>query len=268
MHTTQINKLISRNIYSALVLMAASPLLLGAQGDGCAAGSRSPAPDVSGQWAITYDDVLDVELTIGGAVYQQQIGVQGGVITIDHNGQPLTFDLDCARPEILCPSEAWPGTVRIEQRNLDMKHQMIVNLPTQRCTGQLIDADPAECGPGTNNESCEQVCEGEVVVEEQERFGVIGETGETFRLYLGAGIATNGINCALLGVSLADANLAAEGTPGQADWQAVSMDAGLVTVGYAGGCLWAGDPNLDGELEALLIGASVKFTTGFTGVRQ
>jgi hypothetical protein len=268
MRNTQIKKLMSRDILSALVLVAASPLLLGARGDGCAASSRSPAPDVSGQWAITYDDTLDVEIAIGGAVYHEQIGVQGGVITIDHDGQPLTFDLDCARPEVLCPSEAWPATVRIEQRNLEFRHRMIVNLPTQRCSGQLIDADPAECGPGTNNEACEQVCDGEVVVDEQERFGVIGESGETFRLYLGAGIATNGLNCALLGVSLADADLGAEGTPGQADWRAVSMDAGLVTVGYAGGCLWAGDPDLDGELEALLIGASVKFTTGFTGRRQ
>jgi hypothetical protein len=46
------------------------------------------------------------------------------------------------------------------------------------------------------------------------------------------------------------------------------MDNGIVTVAYAGGCLWAGDPNLDGQLEALLIGASVKFTSGFTGVRS
>ncbi len=46
------------------------------------------------------------------------------------------------------------------------------------------------------------------------------------------------------------------------------MDAGLVSVGFAGGCLWAGDPDMDGDLEALLVGASVKFTTGFTGQRR
>jgi len=44
-------------------------------------------------------------------------------------------------------------------------------------------------------------------------------------------------------------------------------DNGLVTVGYGGGCLWAGDPNMDGELEALVVGASVTFTTGFSGAR-
>jgi hypothetical protein len=80
-------------------------------------------------------------------------------------------------------------------------------------------------------------------------------------------VATNGINCALLGVSLADADLVSEGTAAGGDWIATGMDAGLVTVGYAGGCLWAGDPDMNGELEALLIGAGVTFRTGFTGTR-
>ena len=34
------------------------PLLMGAQGDGCAANSTSPAPDVRGTWGITYDDTI------------------------------------------------------------------------------------------------------------------------------------------------------------------------------------------------------------------
>ena len=269
LHTNrnQPRKSLQRKCATAMVMAAATPLLLGAQGDGCATSSRSPAPDVSGRWAIDYDDVLDVSINIGGVVYEEQLGAGGGVITIDHQGQPLTFDLDCARPEILCPSEAWPNEVTIEQRDERFEHRMIVTLPSQRCVGELVDPDPAECGPDTNNEACDRVCTGEVVIEEAEAFGVIGESGDTFRLYLGGGIASNGINCALLGFSLADAYLGTEGAPTSADWRAHSMDAGLVTVGYAGGCLWAGDPNLDGELEALLIGASVTFTTGFTGDR-
>ncbi|MEM9492235.1 MAG: hypothetical protein AAGC55_24015 [Myxococcota bacterium] len=250
------------------LLAAALPMLLGARGDGCAANSTSPAPDVSGNWAITYDDTLDVEVRIGGAVYQAQLGAQGGVISIEHEGQPITFDLDCSRPDILCPSEAWPAEVAIEQRNQQFEHRMIVTLPEQICSGSLIPADPAECGPGTLNESCDDVCDGEIAVEDHERFGVIGETGETYRLYLGGGIATNGINCALLGFSLADANLTSSGSFETNDWRAESMDAGLVTVGYSGGCLWAGDPDMDGDLEALVIGASIRFVTGFTGERR
>jgi len=252
----------------AALLVATLPLLMGARGDGCAANSRSAAPDVTGTWDIAYDDLLDVQIRIGGAVYEKTLGPDGGVFAVVHDGQPLSFDLDCARPEILCPSEAWPDSVRAEQRNETFEHRMIVTLPTQSCGGQLVDPEPSACGPGTNNEACDQVCDGDILVREVERFGVIGETGETFRLFLGAGVATNGINCALLAASVADAELATSGGPDTGDWQALEMEAGLVTVGYAGGCLWAGDPDMDGELEALVLGASVTFRTGFTGARR
>lgn len=251
----------------AAALILALPALGGARGDGCAANSRSPAPDVGGDWDITYDDTIDVEITVGGAVYQETLGAAGGVINITHEGQPLTFELDCERPEVVCPSEAWPERVQVEQRNTQFEHRMIVTLPTQTCDGTLRAAEPAECGAGTNNPDCDDICDGAVTVSETERFGVIGETGETFRLFLGAGIASNGFNCALLAASVADADLDTIGGPDDEEWTAIGMDAGLVTVGYAGGCLWAGDPNMDGELEALVIGASVVFKTGFVGSR-
>ena len=248
---------------SATLFTILLPALMGARGDGCAANSTSPAPDVSGNWRIDYDDRIGVEINIGGAVYTAELGAQGGVFSINHQGTPLTFNLDCARPEILCPSEAWPAQVSIEQRNTSAEHQMVVTLPFQRCAGQLVE--PETCGAGTNNPNCDQVCDGDVIVEEREAFGVIGETGQTFRLYLGGGFATNGINCALLGWSVADADLDNIGSSNDGDWESVGMSAGLVEIGYAGGCLWAGDPNMDGQLEALVVGASIKFTTGFTG---
>jgi hypothetical protein len=248
-------------------LVGSLPLLLGAKGDGCAANSKSDAPDVTGYWDIEYDDTLGVRIVIGGAVYQEDLGAAGGSFTIDHEGQPITFDLDCDRPEVLCPSEAWPTEVLAEQRNEQFEHRMIVTLPTQSCNGQLVEPADSECGAGTLNEECDMVCDGTITVNEVERFGVIGETGETFRLFLGAGVATNGINCALLAASVADADLVTTGDADSGNWQAESMDAGLVTIGYAGGCLWAGDPDMDGELEALVLGASVVFRTGFTGER-
>ena len=252
----------------ASLTLCALPLLAGAKGDGCASNSRSPAPDVTGWWDVTYDDRLDVEITIGGSVYTSEIGAQGGVITITHEGRPLTFDLDCARPEILCPSEAWPSQVMAEQRDAGFEHRMIVTLPVQSCSGSLTAPAPGTCGAGTNNPDCDDVCNGDIVTRNEERFGVIGESGETFRLYLGAGIATNGINCALIGWSVADAELENVGVRGDADWEAIAMNAGVVEVGYAGGCLWAGDPNMDGELEALVLGATVKFTTGFVADKR
>jgi hypothetical protein len=252
----------------ASLTMCALPLLTGAQGDGCATNSRSPAPDVTGWWDVSYDDVLDVEITVGGAVYTAQTGPQGGSITITHQGRPLTFDLDCARPEILCPSEAWPASVLAEQRDVGFEHRMYVTLPVQTCSGQLVSPPAGSCGAGTNNPDCDQVCNGEISTRNEERFGVIGENGNTFRLYLGAGIATNGINCALVGWSVADADLENVGSASTGDWESIAMNAGIVTVGYSGGCLWAGDPNMDGELEALVLGATVKFTTGFTADRR
>jgi hypothetical protein len=212
-------------------------------------------------------DRITVEVRIGGAVYEADLPASGGSFGIVHDGRALDFELDCGRPEVVCPSEAWPETVAIEQRNADLEHQMIVTLPTQTCSVPLRAPSDEECGAGTLNPDCESVCDGEVGVIESERFGVIGESGETFRLYLGAGLATNGFNCALLAVSLADAELENQGSAEGGDWTANAMHSGLVTVAYAGGCLWAGDPDMDQELEALLLGASVSFQTGFTGER-
>lgn len=258
----------SRFASGLVALVLALPFTMGARGDGCAANSRSPAPDVTGDWAITYDDRIGVEVDIGGALYEDEIAATGGTVEIVHDGRTLSFELDCGRPEIVCPSEAWPEAVSAEQRNTELEHRMIVTLPTQRCDGTLRAPDDDECGEGTLNPDCESVCDGDIRVSQTERFGVIGEEGESFRLYLGAGIATNGINCALLGYSLADADLQTTGSADDGDWEAVAMENGLVTVGYAGGCVWAGNADLDPELEALLAGASITFRTGFTGERR
>jgi hypothetical protein len=245
----------------------ALPFTLGARGDGCAASSRSPAPDVTGEWAITYDDRISVEVAIGGARYEEEISASGGTIEIVHGGRTLLFELDCSRPEIVCPSEAWPEEVSVEQRDAEFEHRMIFTLPTQSCDGALRAPSDDECGAGTLNPDCESVCDGDIRIRETERFGVIGEDGDSFRLYLGAGIATNGFNCALLGFSVADAEIETSGSAEDGDWEATAMSDGLVTVGYAGGCIWAGDPDMDDELETILAGASITFRTGFTGER-
>lgn len=250
----------------AVLAFSALPLLGGAKGDGCAANSDSPAPDVEGTWDIAYDDTIGVEVKLGGSVYSTELGANGGAFTITHQGRSYPFNLDCARPEILCPSEAWPKQAVIEQRNVNKQHQMVVTLPQQQCMGSLTKPAAGTCGQGTSNPNCDLVCNGDIAIASRETFGVIGETGETFRLYLGGGIATNGINCALFGWSVADAELTSSGAAHSADWEAHSMDAGLVTVGYAGGCLWAGASG--DRTDALVVGAEVRFTTGFTGDKR
>jgi len=251
-------------LHLALLAIPSLPALMGAQGDGCAAGSQSPAPDVRGTWRIDYDDTIGVEVKIGGAVYNAELGAAGGTVTIDHAGKPYSFALDCARPDVVCPSEAWPSQVLIEQRDVSRQHQMIVNLPAAQCDQALTQPAPGTCGAGTSNPNCDLVCGGDVTVRTQQAFGVIGEAGESFRLFLGGGIVTNGLNCAMLGYSVADADLVTAGARG-ADWEATEMQAGLVTIGYGGGCLFAG--TIDGQNQALLVGAEVKFTTGFTGAK-
>ena len=249
----------------ALLAFPILPMLGGAAGDGCAANSKSPAPDVRGNWSIAYDDQIGVEVKIGGATYNAQLGAQGGAFTITHEGVPYTFDLDCSRPDVQCPSEAWPDQVVIEQRDVQAQHQMVVDLPTATCDMPLAQPAPGSCGTGTNNPNCDLVCDGDVTVKTNEADGVIGEAGDTFRLYLGGGVVTNGLNCAMLGYSVADATIEASGQ-GTADWEGTSFSAGLVTIGYSGACLFGG--TVDGTNQALLVGAELKFTTGFTGQKQ
>lgn len=247
----------------------ALPLLMGANGQGCGgpAFSQSDAPDVTGAWNITYDDKLAIEVNLGGTVYKDVLGPTGGKFTVMHQGKPVEFNLDCARPEVVCPSEAWPRTVQIAQKNTQYEHQMVVTLPLQSCTGKLVAPAKGACGEGTNNPSCDKVCDGTVSTASTDRFGVIDEDGGGFGFVLGAGAASNGVNCLLLGLSTVRADLVNTGSSATKDWKATAMSGGEVVTGYAGGCLWAGDPNMDKQLEAVVIGASVKFTTGFTGVR-
>jgi hypothetical protein len=254
-----------RNLLRLVVALPVLPFVMGAQGDGCAANSQSPAPDVRGTWNITYDDTIGVEVKIGGAHYNAELGSGGGTFTINHDGKPYTFNLDCARADVVCPSEAWPGRVVVEQRDVNRQHQMIVNLPQTSCMGPLTKPAPGTCGAGTSNPNCDLVCDGGITVATKEHFGVIGESGETFRLYLGGGIVTNGINCAMLGYSVADADLDNTGTAGM-DWEATGMSAGLVTIGFAGACLFQG--TMDNTTTTVLVGAELKFTTGFTGSKQ
>ncbi|MBA3459523.1 MAG: hypothetical protein H0T46_06155 [Deltaproteobacteria bacterium] len=253
------------NLLLALLALPTLPLVMGAQGDGCAAGSKSPAPDVRGTWGIEYDDTIGVEAKIGGAVYTAELGAQGGSFTINHAGKPYTFNLDCTRADVVCPSEAWPSRVVVEQRDVQHQHQMIVNLPAAQCSGALTSPAPGTCGAGTSNPNCDLVCGGGITVKTQQAFGVIGESGDSFRLYLGGGVVTNGINCAMLGYSVADADLVSTGR-NEEDWEATQMKAGLVTIGFAGACLFAGQ--MSGTDQAALVGAELEFTTGFTGAKQ
>jgi hypothetical protein len=268
--TMMLSRMTSR--LAAVWMMIAVPALMGAEGKGCGGGDDEGGgtqitPDMTGEWSLSWADDLQVKITIGGAVYEETIGAQGGAITIDHNGQPLTFDLDCSRPAVVCPSEVWPSQVGFNQKDAAFPRNVYVKIPKSECSGSLVDPDPSECGAGTNNEECDQVCDGDVTVSEVEAFGRITIPNDELVVLLGGGIASNGVNCAMLGLSLARADIETTGSAADGDWKAVSLPSAEVITGYAGGCLWAGDPNDDGTLEAIVIGAGVELRTSFTGER-
>jgi hypothetical protein len=254
------------------IAAAMLPLLVAAKGQGCAADdntifSQTPAPDMSGAWDVRYDDRLDIEITIGGAVYTRELGPEGGTLTIDHDGHPITFDFDCSRPEVVCPSEVWPAQVSFRQDDPTYPHRVWMQLPSTECAGSLVDPDPATCGADTRNPDCDQVCEGETITTSHEAFGTVDETGHDFWVGLSAGIASNGINCLLVGGSMAKGDLTTQGAEDTADWEATAAAGDVVTV-FAGGCLWAGDPNMDGELEALVLGGTLRLATGFSATKR
>jgi hypothetical protein len=242
---------------------------MGAKG-GCggAISSTDPAPDVAGQWNVAYASTMEVDVTIGGAVYHQSLSNQGGAFSVTHQGQPISFDIDCSRPDVICPSEVWPTSVAIDQRDPMYPHRMWVNIPTQSCSGQLVQPAASECGTGTLNPDCKPVCSGTVTTSSADAFGVIAEDGLSFNLLLGGGVATNGYNCALLGISWAQASLVNSGAASTSNWESTAMSDGQIKTAYAGGCIWAGDPNQDGKTAALLVGATVEISTAFTAGKQ
>jgi hypothetical protein len=243
----------------------ALPLMMGAKGQGCAVSSTDPAPDVAGTWGVSYADTMEIDVTIGGAVYSKSLPSGGGLFSITHNGQPFMFNVDCSRPDVICPSEVWPNSVSIDQHDPAYPHRMWVQIPTQSCSGQLVQPQPSECGQGTLNPDCKPVCNGDVTTSSEDAFGVIAEDGSSFDLLLGAGVATNGKNCALLGLSWAHATLDNSGSATvPADWNSHAMSDGTVETAYAGGCVWVSDPNMSQDQQALVLAATVEIKNGFS----
>lgn len=254
---------------SAWMMLVLTPLLGGAEGEcGGNTFNMDPAPDMSGDWSVSYEDDLRLTIELGGAVYDQTLGAAGGTVTIDHDGQPIEFNLDCSLDAVVCPSEVWETDFAVRQDNEEFPHRVWLSVPQSECMGTLVDADPMECGAGTQNPDCNQVCDGETTAVRREAYGEINGAGDAFTFLLGAGIASNGVNCVLLGGSIANGDLATTGSAETEDWLVESVPTGEVITEYTGGCLWAGDPDMDEELEALVIGARVRFATSYSAARR
>jgi hypothetical protein len=263
--------------YLVAALVALSPFIMAAKSQGCApadggggsgggititgGNNTRGTPDVRGEWALTWQDDLEVEITIGGNSYSETLGAQGGLVTIDHNGKPFTFDLDCSREVVVCPSEVWTDSVTFDQDLGFFPRNVGVTIPSHECDGERVDVDPAECGPEAD--TCQQ-CNGNTTLSETETIGRISFSNDQLAIFLNGGIVAAGANCALLGLSVARADLETT-DPQSGDYRGVALTNGRVITGYAGGCLWVADADADGTTETVAIGASIKFTTHFTG---
>lgn len=117
------------------LLCAGVGLALFSCGGGGGGGSTKQERDVSGNYALTYDDQLKLRLAVGGAVREVTANGYGGIVDFGSvNGQPVTLDLTqfCARPEVQCPSEAFWSKVAVTQPNLsantlDLQQLTVVN---------------------------------------------------------------------------------------------------------------------------------------------
>jgi hypothetical protein len=148
---------------------------------------------MSGAWNIQYDDMLTVKVTIGAGAarreYTRTISATGGTfevpLTPDGN-EMVTFNLDCSREDVVCPSEVWPQMPSIRQNHPEYTHRIFLQLPTQECSGNMVAPEMSECGAGTLNPDCDMVCDADVVTVTREAFGTITDDETSFNILLGA----------------------------------------------------------------------------------
>lgn len=241
--------------------------------------STNPAPDVRGDWEVTYDNSISVEVDIGGQLYSGSITGDSGVLTFTHNGQDVTLNLDCSRAWVVCPSEIFASRVTLEQRNFqDRPHQVHMTVNSTECLGstRLPDEADGECDSSDPKRPCDvEICDN-VGEASKTTIGTISDPGSTtqrhppfdIELLLGGDFAVPTPNCVLLSWSVATADLQYTGNYDVDDTEP-TMDAhgftsGEITTGYGGACFWFEETGYSEDLKAALLAATIRFRTGFT----
>jgi hypothetical protein len=163
---------------------ALAGLIFGACGGFGGGGTPAEERDVTGNYALTYDNQLTVRLHVGGAVREVTHSGYGGIVDFGTvEGQPTTLDLTafCSKPDVQCPSEAFWPQVAIDQPDLNRTRLDVQKLLVVNNTVRDLDAG----------------------VRAQSLGGLVDHAQEDrFLLGLGAHGASNS-NCLALGVSLA-----------------------------------------------------------------
>jgi len=249
------------------------------------AGTCGPAPgpgeedprDVTGNYDLTYDDKLRMQLNIGGAIREVTQDGYGPIADFGtYNGQPVRLDLTqfCAKPEVKCPSEQFWAKVAIDQPQLSKSNfplqelRVIDNQVANPPAGQkaasvsgLVNHDNGDrfvVGLGLNA-GANQACAAIDVSFASGRFSRVGETMTTKMEYRSGGKPCD-----------PDAGMLADGgAPPPCTLQNVTtlvvppgaavdgIKEGRVGFAWAGGCAFG----------PFLAGATLYLETGYTGKR-
>lgn len=240
-----------------------------------------PIPwDVRGNYLLSYEDALTVRLNIGGV---ERVQTARGDEVVDlgmYQGQPLTLDLKahCARPEVVCPSEALWQRVAVDQQNVRSKqdvHGLTVidnttrELPAgQRAASRGGLVSRVERGRfivGLGGESASQgdcgalaisVAEGRFLREGErwvEQVVYRDDSGRACEPAQDMGGAD--MDALDMGSTCTPRTIRALETPEGA--QAVGIEGGKVAVGWLGVCAFG----------PVVAGATLSIETRFTGIR-
>ena len=229
-------------------IMVVAPMLMGQRG-GC--GGTEPVdgdiPDMAGQWELSFNDDLSVEINVGGEVYNPTLAGGASSVSVVHDGEPVDFVVDCARELVVCPSELLPMRVSIAQ-SLANRRQISLEITEQECRGTVTEGE----------------CSDTVITSTTTRNGTIAADGTTFDIVLGGGaLASNG--CALLSLSIANGSLLTSGTG--AELTADEIVSGSLITAYGGGCLLVEDVDLDPAVEAAAAGGAIELRSTYSAVR-
>lgn len=212
-------------------------------GASCGGGGNSTPEerDVSGNYALTYDDQLKLRLDVGGAVREVTAQGYGNIVDFGTiNGQPTRLDLTsfCARPEVQCPSESFWSKVAVTQPDLRANRLDLQKLVVVDDTNHRLDAG----------------------VRAASLSGLIDHSQEDrFLLGLGAQAGANQA-CIALSLSLAGGRFSRVGEhqetslePRTQAGRVCSLDAGVVDAGSSDG--GAADAGLlpDGGIDCTLV---------------
>ncbi len=107
---------------SLLTLLLMGSLLLALNMTGLWGRSRALGvrPDVAGTWDAVFDDTIDVKAQVAGEDYQARTHASGGRVAFHDGASLVQLEVDCARPELVCPEELLPHVLTLDNRSGDL----------------------------------------------------------------------------------------------------------------------------------------------------